>query len=140
MVTGIPLIIISVWSRVWIGWWSVLFVAFVALWLWLNPRLFSAARDDSRWMSRGVFGEKLWAERGKLARGYISPLLPILWNVVAGIGALAMIVGLYRLDLVSTLVGGLVAFAAKTAFIGQMVILYDRAIAAQPELAYTPPA
>ncbi len=140
MASGIPLIILAVWSRVWLGWWALLPVALVALWLWLNPRMFTPPRDDSSWMSRGVFGERLWAQRDNLPRTYISPVFPNVLSAFSAAGAVAMIVGLYRLDLALTLAGGIVAFVAKTIFIGQMAKLYDRAIAAQPELAYTPPA
>ncbi len=37
---GLPLIALAVWGCAWIGWWSLVPIAAVAVWLWLNPRMF----------------------------------------------------------------------------------------------------
>ncbi|APE28546.1 DUF6653 family protein [Aurantiacibacter gangjinensis] len=136
IVTGMSLIIIAIWSRVWIGWWSLLPIALVAFWLWINPRLFAPARDDSAWISRGVFGEQMWAARGELPQPYIGAKLPHIFNAVAGIGAIVLIYGLVVLSPVETVIGASIAYAGKLAFIGEMVKLYDRVTAAHPERAY----
>lgn len=37
---AIPAFILAVWSRVWIGWWSLIPIALVILWLSLNVFVF----------------------------------------------------------------------------------------------------
>jgi len=39
IITCLPLLILSLWSRAWIGRWSILPIAAALLWLWLNPRV-----------------------------------------------------------------------------------------------------
>jgi hypothetical protein len=60
---AIPPLVLSIWSRAWIGWWCLLPLAAVALWLWLNPRVFPPVRTPTRWASKGIHGEMLWARR-----------------------------------------------------------------------------
>jgi len=38
-------------------------IILVALWFWLNPRIFPRPKNFNRWISKGVLGEKLWASR-----------------------------------------------------------------------------
>ncbi|MBV0911423.1 DUF6653 family protein [Anianabacter salinae] len=59
---ALPLIVLAVWSRVWIGWWSVVPVAGVVLWTWANPRIFPQPARLDRWMSRAVLGERIFLE------------------------------------------------------------------------------
>ena len=44
----LPVLLLALWSRAWIGWWALLPVAAVLVWTWLNPRLFPPPRttDD----------------------------------------------------------------------------------------------
>ncbi len=65
--TCLPLLVVAVWSRVWIGPWAVLSVALAFFWIWVNPRAFGPVADDGAWMARGVLGERLWSERRQRA-------------------------------------------------------------------------
>jgi hypothetical protein len=56
----LPLLAVSIWSRAWIGWWSLLPISLVLIWTWLNPPAISAAHQPASWMSKGVLGEQLW--------------------------------------------------------------------------------
>ena len=38
--TTLPLLILSLWSRQWLGWWALVPTALSLAWLWLNPHLF----------------------------------------------------------------------------------------------------
>jgi hypothetical protein len=60
--TALPLLVLAVWSRVWIGWWAMLAVSLVLVWIWLNPRVFPEPRTLDAWMSRGVLGERVFLE------------------------------------------------------------------------------
>ena len=138
MITGMPLIVLAFWSRAWIGPWFIMPVIVTALWLWLNPRLFPPPADDHSWVSRGVFGERLWAQRGGLPEMPIGAKLPHIYTAIAGIGVLPLIYGLIVLQPVPTVIGACVSVAGKMAFIGRMVALYDRMATRHPHLRYTP--
>ena len=135
MVTGLPLLAFAVWSRVWIGWWSLMALVAALAWLWLNPRLFAPPGDDSDWMTRGVLGERFWVERNNgvefQGKGRVTTLY-----LITGLGAFAMVYGLVMLDFIWTLVGGAVAWIAKTWFIHIMSRHYDRVVKQRPELRY----
>jgi hypothetical protein len=55
-VAALPLLVLAIWSRVWIGWWALVAVWLVVVWTWLNPRLFPEPRTLDAWMSRGRAG------------------------------------------------------------------------------------
>ena len=136
LVTGMVLPIVAIWSRAWIGWWAILAIAAVALWLWLNPRLFPLVEHDRGWMSRGVFGERAFIEHREISAGLISVPRANLFNILAALGLIPLAYGLWALDPVATISGASICIAGKMLFIGEMVALYDRVKAAHPELAY----
>ncbi len=37
----LPLLALAVWSHVWIGWYSLVPVALLLFWTWINPRFFN---------------------------------------------------------------------------------------------------
>ena len=54
--TRIPipvLLVAAIWSRAWIGWWSLVPVGLVLIWTLVNPRVFPAPRSLDSWASRG---------------------------------------------------------------------------------------
>jgi hypothetical protein len=56
---AIPPLVLAIWSRAWIGWWSLAPLALVVIWLWLNPRVFPPVHAPTRWASKGIYGEKI---------------------------------------------------------------------------------
>ncbi len=56
---AIPAMILAIWSRDWIGWWALVPVGAVIVWLWLNPHVFPAVEPRS-WAAKGIYGERLW--------------------------------------------------------------------------------
>ena len=122
--TGFPLIILAVWSRVWIGWWAILPVAATMIWLWLNPRLFPPPASTENWMSQGVLGERLWLNRDKRPIPQHHHLVPHVLSAIAATAGLAVVYGLVVLDAVVTISGALVAMLAKMWFIDRMVWIY----------------
>ncbi|MDP3563176.1 MAG: hypothetical protein Q8R70_01660, partial [Methanoregula sp.] len=61
--TVLPLLIITFWSRLWLGWWALVPVALALFWMWLNPRTFPAPQSLSHWASKAVLGERVWLNR-----------------------------------------------------------------------------
>ena len=61
---AIPPLVLGVWSRAWIGWWCLVPVGLVAVWLWINPRVFAPVDEPRSWAERGIHGERLWVKEG----------------------------------------------------------------------------
>ena len=139
IVSGLPLIILAVWSRVWLGWWALIPIALVALWIWVNPRAFGPARSDRSWVSRAVFGERLWTRRAEFpVPAHHIPVCHLLL-AISGAGGVLLIAGLIWLHPWLTATGAILAFGGKMWFLDRMVWLYDEVTAARPDLRYTGP-
>lgn len=54
ILTCLPLLALAIWSRTWLGLWSLMPISLAILWIWLNPRAFSGARDDTAWVTKAV--------------------------------------------------------------------------------------
>nr|BFE51606.1 hypothetical protein GCM10017745_50330 [Saccharothrix mutabilis subsp. capreolus] len=57
---AIPAMLLAIWSRAWIGWWSLLPVLAVVAWLFVNPWLFPPVDEPRDWAARGIYGERTW--------------------------------------------------------------------------------
>jgi len=133
LITGWPVIIAVGWSRLWIGWWAVPLALIAVFWLWRNPLSFPPARDDSHWMSRAVWGERLWIRREGLEEAGLAVWKFHGWNVLAGLGAAVAIYGIVMFDVIACFSGALASFFAKIGFVARCETLYRRAVAVHPE-------
>lgn len=123
----LPMIVVSVWSRDWIGWWCLVPVVLSLVFMMVNPLLFPPPRSTRNWASKGVLGERVWSERndvevppqflrsGPLTVTYVFQLF----------GVAALVYGLVRFDVVAVVTGVLLTQAAKAWFIDRMVLLFD---------------
>ncbi|MGZ5363368.1 MAG: DUF6653 family protein [Mycobacterium sp.] len=59
------LLVLAIWSRVWIGWWCLVPVGVVVVWTLVNPRVFPVPRTLDSWASRAVLGETAWGRRSQ---------------------------------------------------------------------------
>jgi hypothetical protein len=70
---AIPAFALAAWSREWLGWWSLVPIALVFVWLVLNVFVFSPIETPRSWVSKGIYGEKLWlANRGEIPEHYAT--------------------------------------------------------------------
>jgi lipid II:glycine glycyltransferase (peptidoglycan interpeptide bridge formation enzyme) len=53
-IASLPLLLAAVWSHAWLGIWAFVPMLLVILWLWLNPRLFSAPGRTDTWSATQV--------------------------------------------------------------------------------------
>jgi hypothetical protein len=120
-VATMPLLTLAIWSRVWIGWWSLVPISLVIVWTWINPRLFPPPASLDHWMSRGVLGERIWLAdtEGSLAQHHRTVIRAT--TLIAGSGALVWLGGLIWLDLTATLSGLTASMLGKLWFIDRMV-------------------
>lgn len=124
ILTPLPLFILAVWSRVWIGNGAWMAVGAVALWVWLNPRLFSIPADLDSWAARGVLGERLFLQRRAELPAHHRRAARLL-TVVSAAGLVPLAYGLWTLDLGWSVTGALLISGAKTWFVDRMVWIWD---------------
>ncbi len=122
---GLPLIALAIWSRVWLGWGALVLLAALAVWLWLNPRLFPEPAHFDAWVSRAVLGEKVFLEhRDALPRHHVRMAHVLAWASLPGLVILA--VGLWAYWPGWVLTGIVLTVLPKLWFLDRMVwILQD---------------
>lgn len=131
-ITCLPLLVLAIWSRIWLGWWSCGPVALAILWIWLNPRAFGPVSDDSAWITKGVFGERFWSDRHQNPVPERHRVLPNLLNGASLVGFPFLVWGLVALDPWPTVYGMTFIIGAKLWYIDRMAILYEDIVAKDP--------
>lgn len=131
--TVLPLLILAIWSRSWIGWWAIAPTVVAVLWTWLNPRLFSKPESTDNWASRAVFGERVWLNRDRVPIPEYHHFVPHLLTVVSSIGMLFVIFGVATFSIWATLLGCALVYCGKLWFCDRMAWLYRDMQEATPE-------
>jgi hypothetical protein len=132
----LPLLALSVWSRDWIGWWSLIPVALSLVFLMVNPLLFSEPRSTRNWASKGVFGERVWSERRTVpVPGQFTARVLNVANVLQFAGLALLVYGLVRLDVLHTIAGLVLAQTAKAWYIDRQVLLFEEMKGRHPQYA-----
>lgn len=123
--TVAPLIALAIWSRDWIGVWSLLALAAALAWNWINPRLFPEPARFDTWMARGVLGERVFiAHRDEILAHHRRAALWLTWASVPGM--VVLIYGLWVLWWEGAVFGLVLAVLPKVWFVDRMVwILQD---------------
>ncbi len=124
ILTPLPLLILAVWSRVWIGHGAWAAVGIVALWVWLNPRLFPAPAHFDSWAARGVLGERLFLRHRATIPAHHRQAARLL-TAISALGLLPLAWGLWQLDLGWAIAGALLISGAKTWFVDRMAWIWD---------------
>jgi uncharacterized protein DUF6653 len=121
---AIPPLVLAIWSRAWFGWWCLLPLAVVVVWLWLNPRVFAPVRTPVRWASKGIHGEMVWARHpADVPAAHRAALRLIAVPGIAGIGLTGW--GLVALEVWPTVVGVVLVVLAQLWRIDRLVWMYD---------------
>ncbi|ADZ71086.1 hypothetical protein SL003B_2663 [Polymorphum gilvum SL003B-26A1] len=129
----LPFLLAAIWSHVWIGTaGAVTAVAAVAVWLWLNPRLFPPPRRTDRWHVRATFGERVWLNRMAVPIPPAEARAALALSLVTGAGFLAAVWGAAETNLLTTATGLVVTYVGKLAFLDRMVRLYETMKTAHP--------
>ncbi|QFU18029.1 hypothetical protein GDR74_05295 [Microvirga thermotolerans] len=123
-VASFPLLLLAVWSHAWIGLWSIVAVALVALWLWLNPRLFPPPARTDGWSAMATFGERVWLNRGNVPIPADHARVASILSAVAALGIFPAFAGAFLNDLTMTAFGSAVVMLGKLWFCDRMVWLY----------------
>ncbi|MBU7016096.1 MAG: hypothetical protein HXS44_01200 [Theionarchaea archaeon] len=123
--TVFPFLVIAFWSRVWLGWFSVIPIITSLIWMYVNPRIFPKPKSTKNWASKGVLGERVWIDRDKIPVPEHHKSLPNLLSAVGGIGSLIVVWGVYKLDIWAVLGGLAIAYLGKLWFVDRMVWIYE---------------
>lgn len=121
----LPLLVGTVWARIWLGWWVILPLSLVVVWIWVNPFAFPPPDRTDTWAAKATFGERVWLNR----KAVPVPAHHAAWarglSAAAGIGLLPLVWGVAVLDAGWTLAGLILTMGAKIWFCDRMVWLYD---------------
>ena len=124
-VVSLPPLLAAIWSHTSLGWLSLVPLAAVAGWLWLNPRLFPPPASTKSWASRATLGERVCLNRHRIAIPDHHQRVAAILAAAAGAGFVVAVAGAILNDLLLTLLGGVVSWFAKMWFCDRMVWLYD---------------
>lgn len=131
----LPLICLAVWSRVWLGWWSLVPIAAALFWVWYNPRAFPPPERTDSWAARGTFGERIFLEHRKGCIRAEHIRVATVLTLLAASGVPILIFGLWALDFWATVCGVLVIGGFKAWFVDRMVWIYDEYKGLDPRYA-----
>ena len=121
---AIPVGILAIWSRAWIGWWALAPVALVVAWLWWNPHAFPPVEKPTAWSSKGIFGERLWmSDRSRMSAEFV--VVQRVWIVGAASGAALLGWGLVALALWPTAFGAALIIYGQLWRIDRLGLFYD---------------
>ena len=123
--TVLPLIILAFWSRIWLGWYSIIPIVLSLIWMYINPRIFPKIDKIDNWASKGVFGERIWLNRDIKPIPMHHRVIPNILNMVNGIGFIFIIWGVYTLEIWPTIFGCALCYLGKLWFVDRMVWLYE---------------
>lgn len=122
----LPLLVLAIWSRAWIGWWSAAAIAMALLWMFFNPVLFAKPKSTRNWASKSVLGERVYLNRDQipLPEWHNIPLQNLL-SALASCGLILAIWGSIDYVLWAAISGVVLAIIAKSWFLDRMVWLYE---------------
>ncbi|WOD07703.1 DUF6653 family protein [Marinomonas sp. GJ51-6] len=121
----LPFVVLAVWSRVWIGWYCLIPVALLMIWIVINPTLFKKPKTYERWSSRSVLGERIYMKRKETPIPSKHKLPIFILNILQTISGLILVYGLWDLNVYLTLHGITSIYLSKMWFLDRMVWLYE---------------
>lgn len=124
-VATLPVLVLAIWSRAWLGWWAIAPIALMIVWIWWNPRAFPPPRDTNNWGSKATFGERVWLARKQTPIPRHHEIAARVLCLVSAAGLPPLVYGLVTQHLWSTLAGTAIVMLGKLWFCDRMVWLYE---------------
>lgn len=121
----LPILVLAIWSRVWLGWWSLTAIAISVAWMFFNPIFFPKPSSTRNWASRSVLGERVYLNRDKVQIPDIhaSRIFSLL-NAISFMGLMMAIWAAVYYSLCGAILGVSFAYLAKSWYLDRMVWLY----------------
>jgi len=123
--TCLPLIILAIWSRVWIGWWALLPLSIAVAWTWANPRVFPPPVKTDNWASKGTFGERVFLNRKTVPIPEHHRRWAFALASLSVLGIPPLVWGIWAFDPIMTLLGVVLTVLPKVWFVDRMVWLFE---------------
>ncbi|RXK02123.1 DUF6653 family protein [Halarcobacter ebronensis] len=122
----LPIIILSFWSRYYLGWWSLFFIFISILWMFLNPIIFSKPKSTKNWASKSVLGERIYLNRDniEIPKHHHTMLYSFL-NIISLLGIAICIYAIIYYSFWAALLGISLTYLSKSWFLDRMVWLYE---------------
>jgi hypothetical protein len=121
----LPFLVISIWSRLWIGWYALIPISIILLWMYINPRFFEKPKTTDSWSAKSVLGERIWANRGQIKVPEHHKTIVTILTLLQIVGGVFLVVGLYQLHFWATLCGMILIYMAKMWFLDRMVWVFE---------------
>ena len=121
----LPFLVLAIWSRVWLGWYCLIPISILVIWVIVNPTLFEKPKNLDNWGSKSVLGEKYWSERKEkpVPKHHNSPVLIL--TILQAIGGIILIIGLWKLEINLTIIGTITVYLTKMWFLDRMVWVFE---------------
>jgi len=120
----LPFLVLAIWSRIWIGWFCVIPITVLFIWIYINPRLFNKPDSYDSWGSKAVLGERIYTREGStLSQQQRIPILIL--NILQTLSGLVLAYGLWKLNIYHTLYGMACVYLSKMWFLDRMVWLFE---------------
>ena len=120
-----PFLFLAVWSYVWIGWWALVPCAAVALFTWLNPRIFPVPKSTNNWASKGVMGERVFINRKTVPIPRHHAVAAQVLTALSAIFLIAAIYGFVVGNFWAAFLGFHAAIVCKIWFVDRMAWLFE---------------
>ncbi|APX10829.1 DUF6653 family protein [Tateyamaria omphalii] len=122
--TCLPLMVLAIYARQWIGWWALPLLLLAAAWTWVNPRAFPAPSDFGSWASRGTLGERVFLARDRYDIDAHHIRIANVLTALSAVGLLPLIYGLIVLNPWATVLGVVAIVLPKVWFVDRMVWIH----------------
>lgn len=131
----LPLLALSVWSRVWLGWWCLVPLLVLIVWTFWNPRAFARPASTDNWMSKVTFGERVWLNADVHPIPDHHARMASYLSVMAGLGLVPLVWGLWVLNSWAVVLGLVITVVGKLWQMDRMVWIYQDMKGQVPEYA-----
>jgi len=121
----LPMLIVSMWSRVWLDQWSLILIVMTLAWIWFNPRIALSKKTKNVWAMQAILGERLWLDRqNNLIPEHHFFVITAL-QIIVIVSFLTCVVGIVLLNKWLTFFGLCFTYIGMCWFLDRMVWLYN---------------
>lgn len=121
----LPIFILILWYQSWLGIWTIILLAIIIIWTWLNPRVFAKPHTTNNWASKAVLGERIWINHNNIPIPTRHRMMAHLLSLLAFSGLPFLTWGIWQQSLWPTLFGCLLVYSGKLWFLDRMVWLFE---------------
>jgi len=93
---SLPFIVLAFWSRIWLGWYCLIPITVLLIWIVVNPRFFKKPASYNNWGSKAVLGERIYTKRTEnpIPKKHNTPI--IILTILQTIGGFLLIYGVCK--------------------------------------------